>query len=152
MAQVGYFGLVLPDNNFWQGYFIDDGFADGARDALQSIRADNVAASTLTWTKMSGVADADQSIVGGLSATVVDTVLTGRTQLLIGTCAYAIRELIGGDYFWIEGRGDVKGVSSSIAMLNVTSIAAARDAINALPAVVAIRLRRLDQITKRRGR
>jgi hypothetical protein len=148
---VGYLGVIVPDVDFWQGYFINTAFAEAARDALAKIRNDATLRRGSVVLEELGIAAADQPVVGSLCATIVEAALdrVEHPQAVIGTCSYALRKIVGQDYFWIEGKVNDKGVRTSIGLISVASISAARGVIDALPAVRQIKTRLLNSVMNR---
>lgn len=145
MAQVGYLGIVLPESNFWQGYFIDDEFAPEATKLLKELQSDKNYGSTV-FSAEPHISATDQPVVGSLCGALVELAVA-KHYLAIGACAHAIRTLVKHDYFWIEGRSDTKGVFSEFHLIDAPSIDTARDVINSLPAVLAIKIRLLQNFT-----
>lgn len=148
MAQVGYLGVVIPDADFWQGYFIDDAFAKYASAAIDTMRGDErMSKGGTVLAPLVDIPDADQPLVGNLCSIMVDTVLNHDDDLsYIGLCGYAIRQLIGQNYFFIEGRQDDNGVFSTIHILTTSSIEEAREAIGSSPQVTKIKMRMLRRL------
>jgi len=146
MSDIGYLAVVLPDRNFYQGYFIKDVFTQEAERALQSIRSDEKLRTGSTVFANFDGAEVDQSIVGSLCATIVDAIEANRDQTIIGVCGCALRMITGRDYFWIEARTDDKGIWTTITPSAATTIPEARAAIESLSIVQTIKRRLLDMI------
>lgn len=147
MAQVGYLGVVIPDADFFQGYFIDDAYAENASHTIATMRGDEtMSRGGTTLTPIDDVPEADQPLIGNLCSIIVDSVVKPNDNLFIGSCGYAIRQLIGRDYFFIEGRPDEKGIFSTINIVVANSIEEARAIIQSSPQVVKIKLRILRKV------
>jgi len=90
--QVGYFGVVVPKQDFWQGFHIDDRFASQAQSALTRMRADKQATTGTqviepfgadphlveAFAKLGvpiGLTPADQSLLGGFCASITTAAL-----------------------------------------------------------------------------
>jgi len=179
--RIGYLGVVVPAQNFWQGFYINDDMASEAETMLANLRANPPGASDviqpygdptldhmrdilakvgLTSNKFR-LSDAEESLLGGLCATVVsaalvfgkrmglqaitETVTMPHPESVIATCGYAIHSLINRDYFWIEGKETVGGTLTTVNPLYVSSVAEARDAINSLSLVTKIKRRLMAQ-------
>lgn len=91
--QIGYLGVVVPAQNFWQGFYINDDMASEAEAMLANLRANPPGASEviqpygdpdpvrdmlakvgLTSNKFR-LSDADESLLGGFCATVTSAAL-----------------------------------------------------------------------------
>jgi len=176
MSHVGYLGVVVPAEKHWQGYFIDDMFAEAGHNMLATARSDprlrSQVITKLEDDKISvmvhdmlallggdpalrakvstrlNIDDADQPILGSLCATIAEAAM-GRLDhpdAVIGACGYAIYEMINRKYFWIEAKRDENGTATTITPIYVSSINEARDTINALPIVRKIKRRLMEGI------
>ena len=79
--QVGYLGVVVPKQDFWQGFHIDDRFASQAQSALTRMRADRQAT---TGTQVIEPFGADPSLVEAFAKLGMPIGLTPADQSLLG--------------------------------------------------------------------
>jgi len=145
MSQVGYFGIVIPASDFFQGYFIDDTFDEQAKDIVSRLRTDPRVKETQIRVALSNVPEGDQALLGGLCATLTAAAM-GRTEYpnsILATCGFAVKLLIRRNYFWIEAAEEDAGTRTTIEPMDVTSIDKARQHLGSLPAVLAIKTRLL---------
>lgn len=112
---VGYFAVVVPNSNFYQGFFLmpeslAEGriMADRARAAFpDDLRQNNPldgASGPITFKNEDGVAEEDQAILGAMCAALTEVVVLARTgdrraNEEIGTAAGALAALTGNNYF-----------------------------------------------------
>lgn len=164
--KIGYVGIVVPERNFWQAYYIIDDFAERAEATLARYRAEPamVNASTViermgmndaekamldiiapgyVSTKLRHIPDADQPLLGGLCATMVSAALgeVEHAETIIGVLGYALHTLIQRKYYWIEAKLEPAGTRTTISPIYVSTIDEAREAINSLPVVTKIKRR-----------
>jgi hypothetical protein len=163
VSQTGYFGVVVPDRDFWQCFFVDDNYRESALDMIRRVRADKALATGSKVISRLNIPISDQTLVGSFCATVVEAALaeTGHyTQTaidnpngVIATVGYAIREVIGRPYFWIEARSTSAGTFTTIQPIHVSTIEQARIFIDGMPIVRSIKrrlLRKMEQMPPER--
>lgn len=120
---IGYFGIVMPDDNEFSGMF------------LLKNPADEKAIMMMMFNVMPMPAPE-----GALSAIMVEGAMTGRPDLItIAARAYAA--MFHTRHFVVIGYREDKGTRTEIRDLPSDSIDAARAALEAIPEVVAIKLR-----------
>ena len=143
---IGYLGVVVPDRDFWQGYFINDTFAERAHALLVEMRRNPELSNGSKVITKFNLPDADQPLLGNLCGMIASAAMgeTDYPETVIGVCGYAIRELIDRRFFWIDGRSEEDGVRTSIMPIYVSTMNEARSYIDALPVVGKIK-RRLVQ-------
>jgi hypothetical protein len=124
---VGYFGIVYPERDLWQGYFLMPGsYEDGARvlEQARSLvvdRSENAsgpipaehALTSATIAKVEGVADIDQTVLGNLCGALASTACgdegTGPAIVAkLGAFAGAIAHLTGHKHFVLKA-SDARG-------------------------------------------
>ena len=100
----GYFVIVLPDEDVWQGFFLDPAFDFRAGRYVESLdaRLDSLGAAISSGEVYSHLSNRDQAIVGLLSALVAD--YFSKLDLPQMTLAASgIARVSGYSFFWIEG-------------------------------------------------
>lgn len=130
----GYYGVIIPKYNFYQGYFL---YKDpSASEYLNRLRSGPLA-ETMTPTK--GVSDADQGVLGGLCGALVEGARTGHKPLIVRVSS-GIAALTNSKYFVVRGEIDPKGIASHFWRMppEIDSPDAARDYIHSLPEVQLI--------------
>ena len=144
---VGYLGVVVPDRDFWQGYFINDAFAERAHEMLAEMRRNPELRNGSKIIAKLSIPDADQPILGNLCGVIASAALgeTDYPDTVIGVCSYAIYELINRRFFWLDGRPEEGGIRTTIMPIYVSTLDEARDYINALPLVGKIKRRLLQR-------
>lgn len=156
MSQIGYFGVVVPDKDFWQGFFIDDNAQAEAMAAIERMRAHPMLSNAGKLFGRADVSHANQAIVGTCCATLVEAALaeTGhmsevpvkKANTILATYGYALCRIIDRPYFWIEGRSAEGGVYTTIQPIHVSTISQARTYINNMPAVREIKRRLMRKL------
>lgn len=144
-TSIGYLGVVVPDRDFWQGYFINDTFAERAHETLAEMRRNPALRDGSRVIAKLGIPDADQPILGNLCGVIASAALgeTDYPETVIGVCGYAIRELIDRRFFWLDGRPEEGGILTTIMPIYVSTIDEARKYIDTLPIVGKMKRRLL---------
>jgi hypothetical protein len=144
---LGYCGLLIPADNYWQGIYIIPQMAAAGSETLEKARS--IPGLSDTVHALNDVSETDQSTLGALSASLV---MAGRcnAERAVGALVWAIRELTGRDYFTVEGHVEEGGIRTFFVDLEVNSIDAARDKIESLPQVVLMKLKILKEHEQRR--
>jgi hypothetical protein len=101
----GYYAIVLPDEDVWQGFFLDPAFDFRAGRYVESLdtRLDSLGAAISSGEVYSHLSNRDQAIVGLLSALVADY-FSQPDLLQMTLAASGIARVSGYSFFWIEGR------------------------------------------------
>jgi hypothetical protein len=156
VSQIGYFGVIVPDKDFWQCFYIDDSFRDSAHDALRTVRSSRTLATGSKVISRLEIPEADQGVLGNFCAMLVEAALAASGQMtqtriahpeaVLGNASYAVREIIDRPYFWIEGRFTEGGTYTTIQPIYVSSIAQARTYIDKMPQVRQIKRRLLSKV------
>ena len=133
----GYFGVIIPKYNYYQGFFLYEDSA--ATRYLELLRRDAPDLLSETRKAAPGVPDADQGLLGALCATLVEGARTENKPLLLRVSG-AISALTDSKYFMVRGEIDSKGTATDFwrMPLNIDSPDAARDYIHSLPEVLLI--------------
>ena len=130
----GYYGVIIPKYNFYQGFFLyeDSGY-------LELLRLSSPWQRCETRNPTPGVSNEDQGLVGALSATLVEGARTQNAPLLLRVGG-ALSALADSRYFMIRGEIDSKGIATDFWRMppEINSPDAARDYINSLPDVQLI--------------
>lgn len=134
---LGYCGLIIPARTYWQGIFILPELAKTGAETLKAARA--LPGVSETVVAIGGLSLRDQSVLGTLCGALI-TAAIADAKYAVGTLSWAIRELTGKDYFTVEGKIEGDGIRTFFNALDVDSIDKARDAIEALPQVVLMKL------------
>jgi hypothetical protein len=133
--RIGYFGVILPYYEFWQGYFLDDSAKDDAEGFIKQIRSnfDNIyMPPSAVIRPIEYISEKDQSLIGAVSSVVVDFAAKQDNER-IGTASMAL-------HFYIIASIDAKGTTTKIVNLpDVKSDSNAREIIDSLPAVQTIK-------------
>jgi hypothetical protein len=136
----GYYAIVLPDEDVWQGFFLDPAFDFRGGRYVESLntRLDSLGAAISSGEVYSHLSNRDQAMVGLLSALVAD--YFSKLDLLQMTlAACGIARVSGYSFFWIEGRRLPNG--NHHAILGILKAQTALDAqleIIELPAVYSM--------------
>lgn len=135
----GYYGVIIPKYNFYQGYFL---YEDSASHRyLEELRKAPMKLSEGGDYTLN-LSDADQELLGGLCATLIHAAKIQKEMLLLRVSA-AISVLTNGKYFVVSGVVDSDskgGIMSSFRYMpnRIDSPGAARDYIHSLPEVQLI--------------
>ena len=130
----GYYGVIIPKYDFYQGFFLYEHPASIKH--LERLRNKPIAEIRKP---ASGVSDADQGVLGGLCAALVEGARTANQPLLIQTSG-AIAILADSKYFVVRGEIDPKGIATAFWRMppEISSPDAARDYVHSLPEVQLI--------------
>lgn len=162
MSHIGYLAVVVPEIDFWQGYFIDDAFRDKANDTIRNVRDyDLLRTGSKVLKNLTNISDQDQPLVGGFCGSIVEAAL-GRIGPLdglhrqrpsasaadgvIAVLGYALHQLMGERFFYIEGNVGTEGTLTKITPIRASSIEQAREIILSLPSVAAIKQRLVQSL------
>ena len=148
---IGYYGVIIPAYNFYQGFFLYED--SGVNNRLAALRQVPFPLAE-TMAPASGVSDADQGLLGALSATLVEAARTQNAALLFHTGA-AISVLADSKYFMVQGTMDASGgIYSDFRRMpeDVSSHVAAVTYIHSLPEVQAIQAHLLKEAAERIGK
>ena len=148
---IGYYGVIIPSYDFYQGFFL---YEDSATNNYLAVLRQTP--SPLSETKMPapGVSDEDQGLLGSLCATLTEGARIHNEQLLFRAGA-AISSLTDSKYFVVRGEIDeAKGIYSDFWRMpsEIISPDAARVYICGLPDVLAIEARLLKQVADQIGK
>jgi hypothetical protein len=135
MTVIGYFGIVVPERNFFQGFFLDDAIRSQGETSLAALRAMSDLQQIVVMEPLLGVAEADQALLGGLCSGAVETALTGDSKVAI--FGMGISVIIQTDFFWI--RGAESASHTSIHRIAARRVDMARAIFGNLPEVQEIR-------------
>lgn len=133
----GYYGVIIPKYNFYQGYFLHEDHASSKY--LKELRKAPMKLSEGGDYTLN-MSDADHELLGGLCATLIHAAKIQKQILLLRVSA-AISLLTSSKYFVVSGMIDLKeGITSSFRYMpdRIDSPDAARDYIHSLPEVQLI--------------
>jgi hypothetical protein len=102
--RIGYFGVILPYYEFWQGYFLDDSAKDDAEGFIKQIRSnfDNIyMPPSAVIRPIEYISEKDQSLIGAVSSVVVDFAAKQDNER-IGTASMALHLLTGFLYYCVN--------------------------------------------------
>ena len=140
---IGYYGIIIPHYNYYQGFFLYED--PEANHRLAILR---MAPFSLSETKVPtpGVSDADQGLVGGLCATLVEGARAQNEKLLLRASA-ALSVLTNCRYFTIGGTIEPGGTWSDFDRMpeDVDSHIKAVAYIHSLPEVQSIQAHLLKE-------
>jgi len=130
----GYYGVIIPKYNYYQGFFLYEDSA--ASRYLELLRGGPFAE---TRKPAPGVSDADQGLLGGLCGTLVEGART-ENKLLLLRVSGAISTLTDSKYFMVRGDIDSEGIATEFWRMppEISSPDAAKDYIHNLPEVLLI--------------
>lgn len=136
MTQIGYMAVVVPELDFYQGYFIDDRVADLTEVILAAplppgIEREGVLSAALAECAL---------CMAGLASTI------SMAEARLGILAYALYQLTDERYFWIYARRDKGGLWTQLTPIDVPSIPTAREWIECLLEVRQIKARLLQNL------
>lgn len=121
---IGYFGIILPDENEFTGAFLTDGVVSDA-----SVR------------KMLGMAtQLGDYPAGNLSAVMIDGVKLGRPDILL-TAALAYAKWSECNWFYVVGHLTDDGTYTEVREFEARTVDEARTELEQVPEVLAIRER-----------
>lgn len=151
MSQIGYFAAIIPAHNYYQGVFLDDRLEQVARAGLDRIRAAPEVPDVLMHVKLGDEDHLDpvQAMIGATSASLAECALKSD-HLRVGVLGYVLHILTGYKYFTVTMHDRTfKGTTTSVVTLpGVSTIDAARSAIERLPSVLAIKVKLLGELDK----
>lgn len=154
--QIGYCGLVIEEDGFWQGFFLDDRCAKGGRELINQARDKTSGGQSTIQVKPGDIQIPEAGLVNIIAATFSTIARSTRGYPYLsdanipgsGDMIWAIHELSGINYFQINARAsrlrvprqsDLKppeiGTLTEIVALDARSIDHAREMIDASPEV-----------------
>lgn len=145
----GYFVVVLPQFDFFQGFFLPKGLEQQADALIITIReqvAGRYVPPSIVIAETKCVSEENQAIFGALLSLLVE-IVHKRDILAIPVVAFAVHRLSDQRYFWILGHMSSEGTTTNFNPLYVQSDKEARDAIMMLPEITAI----TDNISRTKG-
>lgn len=130
----GYYEVIIPKYNFYQGYFLYED--PNTSEYLNRLRTGPLAE---TRTPTEGVSDADQGVLGGLCAALVEGARTEHRPLIVRVSS-GIAVLTNSKYFVVRGEIQPGGIETHFWRMpaEINSPDAARDYIHSLPEVQLI--------------
>lgn len=137
---IGYFVVILPDRQLWQGIPIPQldstpAFVQSIRDALPTGPA---TPQVIITDPPLHVPLEDVPTLSVLQAMTLMAVIESDMEMVI-TASAGIGHLLGSNFFWLSGIVEPQGgVSSEFAAMPVDSIEAAQALAPHLPAVMAV--------------
>lgn len=129
---IGWCGVVLPDKDDFQGYYIRK------NDSTQAT------ATQLMGVSLAMQAAAEIESVGAIQAVLVEGAYLGRPDLIAGA-ALVIAEATKTHYFAIVAHRDAGGTRTEMLPLEATNVVTARWAFDRLPIVEEIKQRIADK-------
>jgi len=130
MTTYGYFGVIIPEYNYYQGFFLHEEAIEGAPNYLERLRK--------------ALPVADQDLLGAVTTTLVEGARTeNKTLLFRGAGAVSVLE--DSKYFVVRAKIEKDGTHTEFWRMppEVNSPDAARDYIHSLPDVQLIQGRLL---------
>jgi hypothetical protein len=153
MEPIGYFGVIIPELNFWQGYFLPGApeAAAAGQEFLETVRrviGGKYMPPSATLRPMPGVSDEHQPWVGAISAAIVEFAKMSAFDR-IGVAAMGMHLLTGFTHFVIIGREEKSGTNTTIENLDrARSADDVRNFINAHPLVVKAKQAQMAELLK----
>ena len=149
MTTCGYFGVIIPDYNYYQGFFLHEEYVKAAPRGLERIRAGGRDPASLSEVRnpTPGVSAADEGIFGAVTAALVEGART-QNEGLISRSAGIISVLANSRYFMVRGVVEAGGTATSFWRMppEIGSPDAARDYIHRLPEVLLIQGKLLKEV------
>lgn len=136
---IGYFGVIVPERDYWQGFFLNDKFLAEGRGLIATMQRENpeLARTPSQVLRPLGLhADDQQRWIGALSAVIVEFALK-KQDYGVGVASAALHAVVGLTHFIVKGRLADTGTYTEIENLpDVTTDQEVRDKLNADPAVI----------------
>lgn len=134
MQRTGYFGVVVPKDGFYQGFFLMASLEAAAQrvmiEAKSAFLSDVNVLETLKEFP-------DNPLIGALSAALVDGTLKGEPYVAV--LGQAISLLISTPYFWVEGDKCNDGILTKVGLMeDVSTIRDAQTFFRNIPEVKAL--------------
>ena len=140
-APHGYYGVIIPKYNYYQGFFLYEEYVKAAPQNLERIRAGGRDPASLSQVRnpTPGLSAADEGVFGAVTAALVEGARAQNVGLLSGA-AGIISALTNSKYFMVRGEIDPKGTATDFWRMppEISSPDAARDYIHGLPDVQLI--------------
>ena len=133
----GYYGVIIPKYNFYQGFFLYEDSA--ASRYLELLRRDAPGSLSETRKPAPGVPDADQGLLGALCAALVEGARKQHEAMLLRVSS-AISALTDSKYFMVRGEIESEGTATDFWCMppEIGSPDAAKGYIHSLPDVQLI--------------
>jgi hypothetical protein len=138
MPAIGYFGIIVPEYDFWQGYYLIDDVAEQAKHWMDEIRAvigGFYTPASITMSPVPDISEDDQPWIGITCAAMTEFALASEHSK-VGLVSYALHTLTGYKHFLITATPEKSGIMTKIESLPVNSAEGVRLAINRHPLVL----------------
>jgi hypothetical protein len=136
---IGYFGVIVPERDFWQAFYLNDDLMAEGREliaTLQREHPDMAQAPSRVLRPLGHHLDAEQQWIGAVSAAIVEFALK-KHDYGIGVAAAALHWVAGLKHFIITGHISAEGTYTEIENLpEAKTPHDVRDIINAKPEVI----------------
>jgi len=153
MAEIGYFGVIIPSQDYYQGFFLRDEVFVEAQQFLDTVRktlGGRYTPSSITARPAPDVAPEDQEWVGAISATVSNLAFKMKYQEL-AVPALALYLVSGYKHFIIVADFEKSNTATTIENLpDAKNADDVRAIINSHPLVLGIQMKLLRKMMKPR--
>lgn len=149
-APVGYFGILIPAYNFYQGYNLYAEHESLGVKFLETTRKVIPDVPSEVKHPSDGVLPEDQAIFGATTSVLVDGA-TRQANFQILASSWAIVKLANAKFFMVEAIVEKGGIGTTYWRMpaSVTSPDAAKDYINGLPEVAEIKKRLVGEAVQK---
>ena len=132
----GYFAVVIPAADFYQGFYLFSGLERQAEALIKKVKQQTggkYMPATAVISETDLVASDEQSFLGSLMALLVEVVATSNADA-VPVVSAAIVQMTKSRFFWVLADRHRDGTRTNLFVLPA-SIDDARDAVNCLPEV-----------------
>jgi hypothetical protein len=153
MAQVGYFGVLIPAYDFFQGFYLHDEFEGIGDTFLANVRKMFPDIPTQVRRQTPGVVPEDQAMFGAVSAVLVEGANTNSEHLILGA-GWGVAKLAHTNFFMVEATIEKGGTVTEFWPMpaEIITADAAKGYINNLPKVLEIKKRLFKQAMDKHGK
>ena len=112
MTTCGYFGVIIPDYNYYQGFFLHEEAIKAAPEYLENLRREIISFPGLVKDPAPGISDADQTLLGALCATLVEGA-KAQSEIILYRIGGAISVLTDSKYFMVRAKIEKGGTHTA---------------------------------------
>lgn len=134
----GYFAVIIPANNFYQGYFLVD-MSDDLVDRNIALLRSTLSASGTPASKL------ERAVIAAAEASLCQVSLhpdkTGQPETRIALFGSIIQKLTGANYFIVTGNEEAHGFTTNTEFFKAENHNEARQIVNNHPLAIACKMK-----------
>jgi len=151
MVSIGYFGIIVAEKDFWQGYFLPGGLETLAKKQLEIFRRDianTYLPPSVSIESLEGLSKEDDAMAGAITSALVFCALK-KDEPKLAALSATLHLLTGFKHFVIIAQDEKSGTRTKI--INLPYAQSAEDVkkvLNDHPEVITAKARLMSQLIK----